>query len=315
MNRGPIGTTLTANPSTISRRGTFLNPESLPVRIEVRDRKYLPLDVRVGLHSRVSDLANLSRSYRQIQTEVFDFAQIWLSKGSISAWVRGIHNPSGRTNKFNTDASPELAYVIGAIVGDGNLNVDGYNYEMLLSVTDHDFAREFSICLAKILEKPNPYQVRWSEKRKRWIVQGSSILLHRFLNKPWQHLTNHIEHSSRCRFSFLRALFDSEGSITGRNLTISNTDLSLLLYVRKLLAKSGISTSIPRVTHRAGSILKDPSTGRTYRRRKDCYVMRVSPIDLLRFARKIGFSIERKKRVLPSFVDSFETPRRLDRLA
>src|SRR5438034_5611346 len=51
----------------------------------------------------------------------------------------------------------------------------------------------------------------------------------------------------------------------------SNTDLSLLLYVRKLLAKSGISTSIPRVTHRAGSILKDPHTGRTYKRRKDSY--------------------------------------------
>ena len=188
MSRGPIGTTLTANASSISRRGTSLSPGSLPVRIEVRDRKCLPLDVRVGLHSRVTDLAKLSRSYRQIQTEVFDFTQIWLSKGSISAWVRGIHNPAGRTNKFNTDASPELAYVIGAIVGDGNLNVHGYNYEMLLSVTDHDFAKEFSICLAKILEKPNPYQVRWSEKRKRWIVQGSSIILHRFLGVGWQRL-------------------------------------------------------------------------------------------------------------------------------
>jgi intein-encoded DNA endonuclease-like protein len=189
--------------------------------------------------------------------------------------------------------------VIGVIAGDGNLNVHGYNYEMLLSVTDRDFAEEFSRCLAKILGKPNLYKVRWSEKRKRWIVQGSSIVLHSFLSKPWQQLKNHIEHSSRCRFSFLRAFFDGEGSITGRNLTITNTDLSLLLYVRKLLAKSGISTSIPRVTQRAGSILKDPRTGRTYKRRKDCYMMRVSTMDLVRFAQKIGFSIERKKRLLP----------------
>ena len=99
----------------------------------------------------------------------------------------------------------------------------------------------------------------------------------------------------------------SKGSITGRNLSITNTDLSLLLYVGKLLAKSGISTSIPHVMTRAGSILKDPHTGRTYRRRKDCFMMRVSPMDLLRFAREIGFSIEQKKRLLPSFfVDSFE---------
>ena len=280
----------------------------LPSRSEVRVQKYLPFEVRVRLRARVLELNKLSMNYPQIQNEIFNSTHIWLSKGSISEWVRGIHDPSGGKNKFRAVASPELAYVIGVIAGDGNLSIHGYNYEMLLSVTDRDFAEEFSRCLAKILGKPNLYKVRWSENRKRWIVQGSSILLHRFLGKSWQHLKNHIEHSSRCRFSFLRALFDGEGSITGRNLTIANTDLSLLLYVRKLLAKSGISTSIPRVTHRAGSILKDPHTGRTYKRRKDCYVMRVSPMDLLRFARKVGFSIERKKRVLPSIGDSFETP-------
>ncbi len=305
----------TENTTNLPRKGGYPDRLMLPAQTEIRAQKYSPFEVRARLCARVLELTKLSMSYQQIQTEIFESTHIWLSKGSISGWVRGIHNPSGGKNKFRAVASPELAYVIGVIAGDGNLSVHGYNYEMLLSVTDYDFAEEFSRCLAKILGKSHLYKVRWSEKRKRWIVQGSSILLHRFLSKPWQHLKNHIEHSSRSRFSFLRALFDSEGSITGRNLTISNTDLSLLLYVRKLLAKSGISTSIPRVTHRAGSILKDPSTGRTYRRRKDCYVMRVSPIDLLRFARKIGFSIERKKRVLPSFVDSFETPRRLDRLA
>lgn len=272
----------------------------LPVRKEVHARKYLPLEVRVRLRSRILELTKLSMSYPQIQTEIFDSTHIRLSKGSISEWVQGIHNPSGGKNKFREVASPELAYVIGVIAGDGNLNVHGYNYEMLLSVTDRDFAEEFSRCLAKILRKPNLYKVRWSEKRKRWIVQGSSIFLHRFLSGGWQQLKNHIEHSSRCRFSFLRALFDGEGSITGRNLTITNTDRSLLLYVRKLFAESRISTSTPRVTHRAGSTLKDPHTGRTYKRRKDCYVMRVSPMDLVRFAREIGFSIERKKRVLPS---------------
>ena len=300
--------TLTENTTSISRRGESPDRVMLPSRSEVRVQKYLPFEVRVRLRARVLELNKLSMNYPQIQNEIFNSTHIWLSKGSISEWVRGIHDPSGGKNKFRAVASPELAYVIGVIAGDGNLSIHGYNYEMLLSVTDRDFAEEFSRCLAKILGKPNLYKVRWSENRKRWIVQGSSILLHRFLGKSWQHLKNHIEHSSRCRFSFLRALFDGEGSITGRNLTIANTDLSLLLYVRKLLAKSGISTSIPRVTHRAGSILKDPHTGRTYKRRKDCYVMRVSPMDLLRFARKIDFSIERKKRVLPSIGDSFETP-------
>ena len=299
--------TLTENTTSASRRGAFPDRLLLPIRNEVHVRKYLPFELREGLRSRVLELTKLSMSYLQIQTEIFDSVHIWLSKGSISEWVQGIHNPSGGKNELRAVASPELAYVIGVIAGDRSLNVHGYNYEMLLSVTDRDFAQEFSRCLAKILGKANLYKVRWSEKRKRWIVQGSSIVLHRFLSKRWQRLKNYIEYSSRCRFSFLRALFDGEGSITGRNLSITNTDLSLLLYVGKLLAKSGISTSIPHVMTRAGSILKDPHTGRTYRRRKDCFMMRVSPMDLLRFAREIGFSIEQKKRLLPSFfVDSFE---------
>ena len=256
------------------------------------------------LRARVLELNKLSMNYPQIQNEIFNSTHIWLSKGSISEWVRGIHDPSGGKNKFRAVASPELAYVIGVIAGDGNLSIHGHNYEMLLSVTDRDFAEEFSRCLAKILGKPSLYKIRWSENRKRWIVQGSSVLLHRFLNGGWQQLKNHIEHSSQCRFAFLRALFDGEGSITGRNLTIINTDLSLLFYVKKLLTKSRILTNKPYVMNRAGSILKDPHTGRIYKRRKDCYVMRVSSMGLLRFAREIGFSIERKRRLLPSFGDS-----------
>jgi intein-encoded DNA endonuclease-like protein len=57
--------------------------------------------------------------------------------------------PSGRTNKFRTDASPELAYVIGVIAGDGNLNVHGYNYEMLLSVTDRDLPKSLADALRR----------------------------------------------------------------------------------------------------------------------------------------------------------------------
>src|SRR2546422_4011958 len=162
---------LMENTTNFSRKGAIHDRVLLPVRREVRVRKYLPLEVRVRLRSRVLELAKLSMSYQQIQTEIFESTNIRLSKGSISGWVRGIHNPSGGKYKFRAVASPELAYVIGVIAGDGNLSVHGYNYEMLLSVTDYDFAKEFSRCLAKILVKPSLYRIRWSEKRKRWIVQ------------------------------------------------------------------------------------------------------------------------------------------------
>src|SRR5437016_3203587 len=291
--------TLTENTTNISGRSTPFNRISLPVRNEVHIRKYLPLEVRVRLRSRVLELAKLSMSYPQIQTEIFNSTHIWLSKGSISEWVRGIHDPSGGKNKFRAVASPELAYVIGAIAGDGNLNVHGYNYEMLLSVTDRDFAEEFSRCLAEILRKPNRYKVRWSEKRKRWIVQGSSIFLHQFLNGGWQRLKRYVEHCYRCRASFLRALFDGEGTINRNRISIYNTDLRLLLYIRQLLSKFGIERRNPYVHSLAGSILKDPRTGVFYERRRDCYAMAIRTAGSLQFARHIGFSIQRKSRLLP----------------
>jgi len=233
------------------------------------------------------------------KTEIFDSTHIRLSKSSISEWVRGIHNPSSGKNKFRAVASPELALVIGVIAGDGNLNVHGCNYEMLLSVTDRDFAEEFSRCLAKILGKPNLYKVRWSEKRKRWIVQGSSIFLHRFLRGGWQRLKRYVEHCYRCRASFLRALFDGEGTIDRNRISIYNTDLRLLLYIRQLLSKFGIETRNPYVHSLAGSILKDPRTGVFYERRRDCYAMAIRTAGSLQFARHIGFSIQRKSRLLP----------------
>jgi intein-encoded DNA endonuclease-like protein len=298
---------LTENTTSIFRRNAFLHRGSFPIRNGVRVRKYLPLEFRVRLRSRVSELAKLPMSYQQIQTEIFDSTHVWLSKGSISEWIRGIHDPSGGANKFRVVASPELAYVIGVIAGDGNLNVHGYNYEMLLSVTDRDFAEEFSRCLAKILGKSNLYKVRWSEKRKRWIVQGSSIFLHRFLIGGWQRLKRYIEHCYGCRASFLRALFDGEGTIGQNRISIYNTDLRLIQYVRSLLSKSGIETRNPYVRRLTGSILKDPRTGILYERRKDCYTLTIGAAGCLQFARHVGFAIQRKNRLLPSLrVSQFE---------
>lgn len=74
---------------------------------------------------KLSFLLGKWKGYRQIQTEIFDSTHIRLSKGSISEWVHGVHDPSGGKNAFCAVASPELAYVIGAIAGDGNLNVMG----------------------------------------------------------------------------------------------------------------------------------------------------------------------------------------------
>lgn len=202
-----------------------------------RSPLYLPLGTRLELYRLVTRLVTRKLSYRQVQNTILSQKHVWLSKGTISEWARGIHRPTGRVNSFRSNPSPELAYVIGVVLGDGNLNIHGYNAEILLSVTDYDFAKEFSRCLAKILSREKPYRVRWSEKRARWIVQGSSIILHGFLRSHWIDLRSRIEHCERCEGVFLRAFYDSEGTVSGGRVTVYNTRRGVLLYIQKLLTK------------------------------------------------------------------------------
>jgi len=263
----------------------------------IRERNYLPLDTRMQLYGRVRELSGFGLSYRQIQEAVLRNRQVRLAKSTISVWVNGLHGPTGRLNSFRPNPTPELAYVIGVILGDGNLNIHGYNAELILAVTDHDFAEEFSRCLAKVLHRERPYKIRWSERKNRWVVQGSSILLHKFLNCEWRSFKKCIEHCDRCRGAFLRAFYDSEGSIS-RKLVVSNTRRDLLRYVQKLLKDANIETTSLRVDTSAGTSLKDPRTGRIYLRRKDCFQFSVRMQSISKFAEYVGFSIERKSKRL-----------------
>ena len=201
----------------------------------------------------------------------------------------------GRVNPFTPTACPELAYVIGAALSDGNLNVHEHHREILLSVTDRDFAEEFSRCLAKLLSRPSLYKVRWSQKRKRWIVQGASIFLHKFLSRQCRELR--IRHCRKCETAFLRAFYDSEGSVSG-GIQVSNTSKDVLFFVKHLLRELRIETGKLYVQKIAGTILKDPRTGRLYARKKNCYALRVRSKSVLDFTNIVGFTIERKQQKL-----------------
>lgn len=216
-----------------------------------------------------------------------------LSKSVISYWTRGIHSPEGKLNQFVPKSTPELAYVIGVILGDGNLNIHGYNAEMILAVIDHDFAEEFSRCLARVLHRERPYKIRWTEKKGRWVVQGSSFLLYKFLHCDWRRLKPWIEHCDRCKGAFLRAFYDCEGSMSD-SLVVYNTREELLCYIKKLLEHATIETNALHSLIMTGSKLRDPRNGRTYIRKKDCFYFTVRKRSLPKFAEYVRFTIERK---------------------
>ena len=113
--------------------------------------RYRSLETRAKLYDLVRSLRTRGMSYGRIQETVSASLESPISKGSISQWVRGIHKPLGRVNEFNQTAAVELAYVIGVVLSDGNVNSHKYDREVLLSVTDHEYAEEFRRCLGRVV--------------------------------------------------------------------------------------------------------------------------------------------------------------------
>lgn len=269
-------------------------------------RHYLPLKQRIVAYNEALRLRRKGLSYRQILDAIYNMKGLRIPMTTIAKWIRGRHRPLGRVNQFSGEPSPELSYVIGTLLSDGDRCLDGYNHRLGLQVTDRDFAEAFGQCLTKVLGKEEPYAPYWSQSQQRWIVRVCSILLYTFLDRPLQELKPYIEHCPDCVAAFLRAFFDGEGCISKRELKVYNTNRELLLYIQSLLRQYfGIETTGPHRSAKAGYRFRDPRNGKTYESRKPCYYMYVPVRWLRKFQCQIDFTINWKKRRL---IDAIRKP-------
>jgi len=271
-------------------------------REQKRKKRYLPLELRLRLYDEVLQLRGQGLSYNDIIKRIHRLSGVRLNKSHISEWVRGIYAPLGRVNRFDAKPSPELASVIGVMLSDGSLHLNGrqyHHYGLCLRVKDKEFAEGFGRKLAEVLWRRKPYRARWSPSNRRWVVEGWSHLLYGFLRQPVENLKPYIEHSKNCAAAFLRAFFDGEGSISKRQLIVYNTDKQLLIYIKELLEKHfDIDATGPRISVKKGTVMHSPRTKKAYKTNKDCYRVYIRTHSLSRFHKDIGFTIERKQRRL-----------------
>ncbi|MEM3406631.1 MAG: LAGLIDADG family homing endonuclease [Nitrososphaerota archaeon] len=272
-----------------------MNIVSRSISKEVERRRCLPLEIRLQMYDDVIELRKQELTQKEIQRKIYEKYGMRLPQPTICCWLRKKHYPLGRINKFDEKPSPELNYAVGTIIGDGYKRFDSRNYRFRLVVKDYEFAEEFGKCLAKVLKRREPYKPFWNEKEKKWIVEGCSIRLYKFLDKPLEELKPYIEYSKDCVSAFLRALFDGEGSIHGRILELHNTNIELLNYAKYLLKKYfDIDATGPYLVRKSGKIIYFPN-GRIAKTTKDLYRIYIRTQSLLNFYKYIGFTIKRKR--------------------
>jgi len=260
---------------------------------------YRSLELREQLYVDVCNLRDKGFSYARIIEQIRQTHGTLLAKSNISDWVNGNHEPLGKVHYFTAKATPQLAYIIGVRFGDLTLwaNQKIHNYRMILRAIDKEFVEEFNRCVSFVL-KCREHSIGWDEERY-WRVEIQSVMMYRFLSQPFRLLKKYVEHCGKCAAAFLRGFFDSEGSISGRNLVAYNTLLSILRYAARLLkTRFGIETGKTSLSHPAGTrrIINDVLCVS----RKDCYVVRVKACGLDLFQKHVNFTIRRKVNALES---------------
>lgn len=193
------------------------------------------------------------------------------------------------------EPSPELAYVLGTILGDGSVSNYRGNMKIKLAVTDRDFIEEFERNLSVITGRH--YPIRYISRPEanthdQWRVDAQSKLLGDYLRQPlaaFQPLLS----AHPC--PFLRAFFDAEGSSFERKwdgrtywgISMVNTNLELMDLTDNLLRGLGI-LGHRYINHRKSNPWFKPLFMWVCQRR-----------EYLRLFRSlVGFSIQRKAEVL-----------------
>jgi intein-encoded DNA endonuclease-like protein len=256
-------------------------------------------------------LRQLGLSYNKIRDVIKQEYGIELPKPQISGWVRGLHSPYNKERRIPSlellEPSEDLAYVIGAVCGDGYVSITrrvrkGYRQAMIyLEVKDKEFVEEFAIRIGRVLNRPPP-KLKVERSTGYYYIKVESKTFYELLKKPvdLEKLRKYIEHCDKCSAAFLRGFFDAEGSISENgSIHLVNSDYRLLKYVRSLLRRFKIVTTM-NLLHRRGSIMR--IKGKQYIRRRDVYYIYVKRSCNMRFYKYIGFTVKRKQERLVNYL-------------
>jgi len=225
-----------------------------------------------------------------------------ISPTTVHNWLYRGSRPRLNYTPIDTTPSAELAYVVGVILGDGNVQKDQRHYDVRLITKDEEFALEFKKNLSKLLRGGKIRLYRRRDKRPGrsplWVVEACSKALYDYIRALSPYSLREL--SFAYPSEFLRGFFDSEGGvyiIKGRwgMVYADNTDKRLLELVCQVASeKFNIQFKMR------------PEKRKARKGRRPVYRIAIYRRDqILLFYRNIGFTIKRKAERLKRLVEVF----------
>ena len=149
--------------------------------------------------------------------------------------------------------SKEAAYVLGVILGDGWITRDKTHYSIGLDAKSYRFALKFSECMTKILHNLKQMGIRkrkvkiikpiYLKRDNVWRVRYSCKQLYFPLKTIKDSVSNNdisilkhiVETQPQYINDFIKGIFDSDGGDGKMDIRLTNSNYTLLQYIRYLL--------------------------------------------------------------------------------
>lgn len=199
--------------------------------------------------------------------------------------------------------SKELAYIIGVMLGDGNL-MKGKCKGLRLRVIDKDFILNFKKKLEKWsgLKTTRIYKIKDKSYVQGyiWGIMLISTKAYEFYNQfdinKNKNAFKNIDlflNKQEYKIEFIKGFFDSEGCISTGRIAFSNTNLDLINYTQKLCNNLNIKTKIYKRKSRINRF------GNKFYRSKKCYDLYTQNTkDNIQLCSIINSSIQRKQEII-----------------
>lgn len=187
-----------------------------------------------------------------------------------------------KLSEENKKLTKELAYFLGATLGDGSVACRDRNYtRILFGVNDKDFALFYKKCFENQFKTNALYYSR----RKKHIIQIGFLEICKFVK--YYDYSQILKSNDEIKGWFLRGLYDAEGHVglskakTIKVIGFTNTNKNIIKYVSKILNNFGIKYYI-----------SNRKSKNNYKKRFD--IVFWGKENIIKFREKINFTIKRK---------------------
>jgi ribonucleoside-diphosphate reductase alpha chain len=251
---------------------------------------------------------------------------VWTEAGQLQAGDQVLLNQHHDLH-WSGSLSRDHGYLLGLLVGDGTLQENAAVlsvWENKVAVNDSDLAESAPLAMIKAAEQAarsfdhrsdfSGFHRITGRGEWRMTLAGLRDLAFNLGMKPGsKNITPAMEQaSSEFYEGFLRGFFDTDGSVQGSqkkgvSIRLSQSDLTRLQAVQRMLLRLGIVSTIYQDRRKAGkSLLPDGKGGAKVYETKAQHELVISGNNLITFRDRIGFTDVRKQSCLDQLLKGYK---------